>query len=158
MLINFTFAVKFQHFDWFQILSSNFNLFYRFLLQHIDRFVSLHSNFNILIDLTYCTLKCQHFDRFPILSLNFNIHADSYILTQIAFFVQHDIWFQIVTFYRFDICTEISTFPSIQNCVLKFQPFNRFILHHYSIATFNLLHWNINTEVNIQFCPLFSKF
>ena len=73
-------ALKFQHFDWFPILYSNFNVF----IDSPSPFTQIWTFWSIF--LYHFALKFQHFDRFLTLSSNFNIPINSLFCNQIPTF------------------------------------------------------------------------
>ena len=89
--------------------------------------------------------------KFLLIRRFIHFHSNCIILFNII------MWSQIVTFYRFDICTEISTFWSIHNSGFKFKPFSWFILFHSNcniLINLPILQWN-STLWSI---PNFQKF
>ena len=144
-------VLKFQHFDWFPVLSSfhsNWTFWSNFLF---------HSNFSILIDLTFFTqisafwstwhfaLKFQHFDRFLMLSSNFNI-----LINNILFQSNSN------NLIDFHFCNRISTFDRTPLFCSNFNilidlTFCTQISTLWSIST--LLHTNVNFLID---SPLFT--
>ena len=138
------FLLKFQHFDRFDILHSNFNILINSHLialkrQLFDWFPTFHSKYNILNDLVINTqistfwlipnfvLKFQYSDRFLSFQTNSYILIDSHFGNKIS------------TFDRYQIFTHISTFWSICHFALKFQHFDQFPPYCNQTSTFWLI-------------------
>ena len=132
-----------------------------------------HSNFNI----DYClftqistvwsiwtlALKFQHFDWVPTLSSNFNVFIDSPFHSNLDILINLPLSF----------CTQISTFWSILNVVLKFQYSDQFLIFQSNsnnlidfyfcnrISTFDrspLFRSNFNILIDLTFCTQISTF
>ena len=133
-------ALKFQHFDRFLTLSSNFNirinsLFFNQIpiicnrISTFDQSPLFRSNLNILINLTFCTQISTFWCISTLLHSNINFLIDSPLFTQNTIF--WTIWWLALKFQHFDwfpILSSISIFWSIPYFAIKFQHFDRFTL------------------------------